>query len=119
MTEWLSKLKNRTPPHDKTYLRLSGINPMKKLLLTSIAALLLATGTAHANDQLPEFILGRWCYGNDVSTEAQIVYFRPNHRDPERCCCSDMTDGITIDLGGCGCLNRISASISGASAGVR
>jgi len=41
---------------------------MKKLLLTSIAALLLATGTAHAADKLPEYMLGRWCYGNDVST---------------------------------------------------
>ena len=53
---------------------------MKKLLLTGIAALFLATGVAHAADQLPEYMLGRWCYGNDVSTEAQVVYFRPNLR---------------------------------------
>jgi hypothetical protein len=36
---------------------------MKKLLLTSIAALFLATGTVHA-DPLPDIYLGRWCYHN-------------------------------------------------------
>ena len=35
---------------------------MKKLLLTSIAALFLATGTAHADGRLPEAILGNWCW---------------------------------------------------------
>jgi hypothetical protein len=40
---------------------------MKKLLLTSVAALLLATGAAHtrlaqaATIQLPNDILGYWC----------------------------------------------------------
>ena len=36
---------------------------MKKLFLTSIAALLLATGTAHAtsNNQLHHEVLGEWC----------------------------------------------------------
>src|SRR5262249_55289128 len=36
---------------------------MKKLLLISIAALLLATGTAHAAP-LPNMFLGRWCYSH-------------------------------------------------------
>jgi hypothetical protein len=36
---------------------------MKKLLLTSIAALFLATGAAHAAEttKLPDAILGAWC----------------------------------------------------------
>ena len=72
---------------------------MKKLFLTGIAALFLATGAAHATDQLPEHILGRWC-NSYASTKSQEVYFRPNHRDRESCCCSDMTDGITISQDG-------------------
>jgi hypothetical protein len=60
---------------------------MKKLLL---AVMLLAT-PAHANDKLPVHILGRWCYSN-ASTGAQEVYFRS-----DGCCCSDSTDGITIN----------------------
>jgi|SRR6516162_6808838 hypothetical protein len=71
-----------------------------RTLITGIAALLLATGAAHATDQLPEYMLGRWCYGNDVSTEAQIVYFRPDIRTPDSRTCSDLTDGIIIDQEG-------------------
>jgi hypothetical protein len=66
-----------------------------KLLLTGVAALLLATGTAHANDLLPESILGRWCYDGNISNKSEEVYFRPGG-----CCCNDMTDGITIDQEG-------------------
>jgi hypothetical protein len=55
---------------------------MKKALLTGIAALFLATGTAHANDKLPEHMLGRWC-NSFASIKAQEVYFCPNHRDRE------------------------------------
>jgi hypothetical protein len=59
------------------------------------AALLLATGTAHANDLLPESVLGRWCHDGKISNESKEVYFRPGG-----CCCNDMTDGITIDQEG-------------------
>jgi len=34
---------------------------MKKTLLTGIAALLLWQEAAHANDKLPEAMIGRWC----------------------------------------------------------
>ena len=49
-----------------------------KLLLTGVAALLLATGTAHANDLLPESVLGRWCHDGNISNESEEVYFRPD-----------------------------------------
>ena len=35
---------------------------MRTLFLTSIAALFLATGTAHATTRLPEAMLGNWCW---------------------------------------------------------
>ena len=77
---------------------------MKTLLLAGVAALFLATGTAHAADtsQLPEYILGRWCHTPFASTEAQVVYFRPSGRRDtgEWCCCSDLTDGIDINSEG-------------------
>ena len=41
-----------------------------KLLLTGVAALLLAIGTAHANDLLPESVLGRWCHDGNISNES-------------------------------------------------
>jgi hypothetical protein len=82
-----------------------------RALITGVV-MLLATGTAHAADPLvcgteqgscrpykdpkfPEYWLGRWCRTPYGSTEAQEIYFRP-----EKCCCSDMTDGITIDQKG-------------------
>ena len=71
-----------------------------KLLLTGVAALLLATGTAHANDLLPESVLGRWCHDGNISNESEEVYFRPDHTGGNSCCCNDMTDGITIDQEG-------------------
>jgi len=73
---------------------------MTKLLLSGVAVLFLATGTAHANDQLPEHILGRWCSGPFVSTRSQKVYFRPYLKEDGRKTCSDMTDGIMIDQEG-------------------
>jgi hypothetical protein len=48
---------------------------MKKLLLTGIAALFLATGTVPADNKLPEHILGRWCYDYVISAKTQDVYF--------------------------------------------
>ena len=69
---------------------------MKKLLLTGIAALSVhCASAAHAADQLPGYMLGRWCYSN-ASTKTQEVYFRPNLIDPERSTCSDLTDGIML-----------------------
>jgi hypothetical protein len=70
---------------------------MKTAIIAGCAALFLVTGTAHANDKLPGYMLGRWCYGNEVSTEAQQVYFPPDIHDPKRSTCSDLTDGINID----------------------
>jgi len=46
---------------------------MKKLLLSGIAALLLATGTAHA-DPLPNIYLGRWCLGNKNWADRGSIY---------------------------------------------
>lgn len=70
-----------------------------KLLLTGVAALLLATGTAHANDLLPESVLGRWCHDGNISNESKEVYFRRG-TEPNWCCRNDFTDGITIDQEG-------------------
>ena len=73
---------------------------MKKLLLTGIAALSVhCASAAHAADQLPGYMLGRWCYSN-ASTKTQEVYFRPNLIDPERSTCSDLTDGIMLSQEG-------------------
>lgn len=62
---------------------------------------LLATGTAHANDLLPESVLGRWCHDGNISNKSEEVevYFRPG-TERNRCCCNDFTDGITIDQEG-------------------
>jgi hypothetical protein len=70
-----------------------------KLLLTGVAVLLLATGTAHANDLLPESVLGRWCHDGNISNESKEVYFRRG-TEPNWCCRNDFTDGITIDQEG-------------------
>ena len=47
----------------------------KKLLLTGIAALFLATGAAHA-DTLPKEMLGKWCPSADDSAEVITLYER-------------------------------------------
>jgi hypothetical protein len=51
---------------------------MKKLLLTGIAALFLATGTAHATEHLPEAMLGNWCWfeGGDEQNWNQQIFAR-------------------------------------------
>ena len=56
---------------------------MKKLLLTGIAALFLATGTAHATVPLPEAMLGNWCWieGGEQNWNQQIFARVP----PEGC----------------------------------
>jgi hypothetical protein len=50
---------------------------MKKVLLTGIAALLLATGTAHA-DTLPKEMLGSWCFilGSNADNPYQLFFSR-------------------------------------------
>jgi hypothetical protein len=62
-----------------------------------LAGILLVT-PAHADDKLPSYILGRWCYSPFVSNESQEVYFRPN--TGSGCCCTDMTDGISLNQEG-------------------
>jgi hypothetical protein len=63
---------------------------MRKIFLTGIAALFLATGTAHA-DPLPDVYLGRWClwsgdpvemYGS-ISTEKEWEACRDRDRHME------------------------------------
>jgi len=77
---------------------------MKKLLLTGIAALFLATGTAHAvhdTTHLPEHWQGRWCYDSYISTKSQEVFFRPTHKNINgEGVCGDFDDGIYIDEAG-------------------
>jgi hypothetical protein len=57
---------------------------MKKALLTGIAALFLATGTAHATERLPEVMLGHWCWveGGDEQNWTQQIFARV---PPEGC----------------------------------
>jgi len=56
---------------------------MKKFFLTSTAALLLATGTAHAdqpNVQLPDYILGHWCHDDASSpNDGEEHYYDQEH----------------------------------------
>jgi hypothetical protein len=47
---------------------------MKKLLLTGIAAMLMATSAAHATERLPEHMLGQWCPLGAVETN--VIYVR-------------------------------------------
>lgn len=70
---------------------------MKKTLLTGIAALFLVTGTAHANDQLPEAMLGRWCQAG-VRSDIRMIYYRPSFAGREHCV--DFDDGITLSQSG-------------------
>jgi hypothetical protein len=54
---------------------------MKQLFLTGIATLFLTAGTAHATVQLPETMLGDWCFN-----EAKEAYYimDPKRRTPLR-----------------------------------
>ena len=51
---------------------------MKKLLLTGVAALFLATGAANATVQLPDTITGNWCWieGGDEQNWNQQIFAR-------------------------------------------
>jgi len=66
---------------------------MKKALLTGIAALLLATGAAHATVQLPEAMLGDWC-SSDKSTDNRSVFFRADK------CPNNPEEDITVLVDG-------------------
>jgi hypothetical protein len=70
---------------------------MKKLLLAGIAALLLATGAAHATERLPEAMLGNWCWieGGDEQNWNQQIFARV---PPEGCHGGDSL--IRIDQNG-------------------
>jgi hypothetical protein len=70
---------------------------MKKLLLTGVAALFLATGAAHASVQLPDTITGTWCWieGGDEQNWNQQIFARV---PPEECHGGDSL--IRIDQNG-------------------
>jgi hypothetical protein len=70
---------------------------MKKILLTGVAALFLAIGMAHADDKLPEAMLGRWCSAN-VRSDVRMIFYRPSFVGREYC--TDFDDGITIEQTG-------------------
>jgi hypothetical protein len=55
---------------------------MKKMLLSGIAALFLATGTAHA-DTLPKEMLGHWCQNSTDTKDFRRVYDRKNCHDSD------------------------------------
>src|SRR5262249_42085086 len=49
---------------------------MKKLLLTGIAALLLATGAAHAQpSKLPNEMMGEWCWDKFVDDDDDVSHY--------------------------------------------
>jgi len=56
------------------------MNTSKKALLTSIAALFLATGAAHA-DSLPNAFVGSWCLDITDNGTKVLVYNRRTLRD--------------------------------------
>jgi hypothetical protein len=64
---------------------------MKTLLLTSIAALFLATGGAHARTLLPDSIVGEWCWVEGDYNEQPII----SRRTPPECEGGD--NGLYID----------------------
>jgi hypothetical protein len=74
-----------------------GVFPMKKLFLAGVAVLFLATGTAHADEKLPEQMLGRWCQAS-LHSETRMLYYRPSFAGREYC--TDFDDGITFSQSG-------------------
>jgi len=72
---------------------------VKTLFLTGIAALFLAAGAAHADDKLPEAMLGVWCQAS-VKGDANRIYYRPNFGGHTWDGCSDFDDGITLSQDG-------------------
>ena len=61
---------------------------MKKLLLTNIAALFLATGTVHAqSSKLPNEIMGEWCFDKFVDDEDDVSHY---WREEEAPSCDDV-----------------------------
>jgi|SRR5215831_3782589 len=69
---------------------------MKKLFLPVVAVLFLATGAAHADDKLPENMLGTWCQA--LHSEIRILYFRPAFVGRQYC--DDFHDGIGLSQSG-------------------
>jgi hypothetical protein len=60
------------------------VSGMTMLLLAGIAALLIATSTAHAEGRLPEAMLGNWCWveGDDKQNWNHQIFARV---PPEGC----------------------------------
>jgi hypothetical protein len=74
---------------------------MKKLFLTGIAALFLATGTAHATTvTMPDKLHGEWCHiaGGDEQNLHQQTFVRTASMDE----CQGGDGGITVDADGWG-----------------
>jgi len=84
---------------------------MKKLLLTSIAALLLATGTAHATDYPPSLKAGAWvsmctskeaaakvgCAAYAVGLYDGLILWHANSKDPIKICVPEEKPLLTRD----------------------
>ena len=69
---------------------------MSRMLISGVVIIIATSSASHATDQLLEHVLGRWCFDYNISTKSEQVYFRPDRTTPDRCCCSDMTDGVTV-----------------------
>jgi hypothetical protein len=73
-------------------------NTMKKALLAGVAVLsAFSASAAHADEKLPEQMLGRWCQAN-LHSETRMLYYRPSFAGREHC--TDFDDGITLSQSG-------------------
>jgi|SRR6516164_490443 hypothetical protein len=54
---------------------------------------------AHADNKLPEHMLGKWCQAG-VNGGANAIYYRPSFGGHRYDGCSDMDDGITLSQNG-------------------
>src|SRR5262245_46361459 len=71
-----------------------------RAFIAGIAALLLPTGTAHADGKLPEHMLGTWCQAHVMGGAGNTIYYRPSFGGHTHDGCSDFDDGITLSQKG-------------------